>query len=451
MPHRWADIDRFAPIPKEVADQTNHLQAMILSWIIYGRAYTPREITINNTVVSLERGDTWGSLVSIGQDIRFATGKGFTRRQLTYARDGLVEKNLLIDKGGVANGAFGKIYHATVLPTPEVDPIMDFRVFYYGDAKDFRYTEIVSGRFDDYSTRGNKGVGEAWERQWAKQGLDKPSFVRTGRWRAKEVGDANAPVYMPWLIFDLDRQNLLDAFEEARRVLANIEEQFSLHDVFVAFSGRRGVHILFPTGKIGNPVFANSDSARYAINYMVERLAEDVQVDPAPTSPLTLIRVIGSTHEKTGHKKRAWTAHEFMETAPTALLDNLKEHRPIIIPDPRLVAPEGDTALIDAAAIYAEDEMRREFRSRRKTNSGGKGIIARIEKGVAESEQFSPGHQGRSKATFLYARYLTNNLRLPYEEALARMLLVNQRHKPPMKERRVEYILNWTIKNEVKE
>jgi hypothetical protein len=428
---------------------------MVLSWIMGGVCNEDRVLQLGRHTVKLDRGVTWGSTDSMIEDIHAATGRTFTRNEVRYALEKLVSRGLIEDRGSAVEGArgfFGKIYR----PTLPQSRTMRFYAFNHTSHTPFQHTEVVAGNYDDFSRRGKFGKGDVWERQWAKRGYDDPSFVRVGRWRSKDATDPAAPVYVPWIILDIDRDDILEAFEDARLVLEGIEaEGFTLNDVMVAFSGRRGLHILFPAGKLGNPVFANSDIAAVMVWYIAEKLAGEVVIDPSTTSPLTLVRVVGSRHEKTSHYKRAFHAEDFMSKSPGEMLVNLNTFVPIDMPDPTMAEPEGDDeAILEAAAMYAEAELSDEAKNRRKkdeSHTKGRGIIAAIEAGVKEGTNFAPGnYHGRSKANFLYARYLTNNLGLSYEEAVPRLLAVNARHQPPMPESRVRYILKWTLRNDAR-
>lgn len=455
----FPDAERFQHLPRDVFETAGGtkkpLGPLLLAWLYGGRAWYDREIELpNGREMKMVQGQAWGSMVSAAEDIFAATGVVYSRRQITYQRDKLIKAGLVDDDGNAfpeTRGAYGKLYRLPEIDShqPPIDTVRTFRALYYGDPREFRYTEMVVGRYDNPNARGKEGVGTRWEQQIAARGLDRPSFLRLGRWRRGEVADAEAPVVMPWVVIDLDREHLPSAFVDAQKILWQLgEAMIDLDNVFVAFSGRRGFHIYVPTGKFGSPIFASTEAARLVTDYIQRSIAQQVEYDPATNSPLGLIRVMGSTHEKTGNKKRGWTAKEFIVMEQEEALSNLKEVRPITLPDPLDVEEEWDASeLLERAALAVEEELEEYVApsdagtSDIEYKSGG--IIEALKDGVNKSEKFADGYAGRDSALFLYARYLTNNLDKSPKEAEAILQEWNKLNNPPLPNSTVRSKVRW--------
>ena len=475
------DAQRLVAVPTHTYESLggidrSPLDLALLSWMLGGAVVTETKIvdTPKGEVV-IEPGQVWGSMDSMVEDLYAGLGRRYTRRQVRYSLTQAPSKYGLQDLGLVhpsTRGKYGKLYalpDAILNPNqPHVNVVKAYQLFHYGDPREFTRGERAIFRPDTGQRKkrntGPDGQGRRarsrtsveqdgrWTRgKWtdqqkfmefaAREGINTAAFTSIGRYRLGQEGDENAPVFVPWLTIDLDRDLLIQGYEDAQTVLSALEEAgFDMARVFCSFSGRRGFHIQIATSQFGSPIFADALAARETMIAFVADLLGwyGVEYDPCVLNPSNLIRLTGSVHEKTGQRKRSWSALDFMAMPPTAVFgqidapfESFEWANPLIG-----TAEEEVAALFENAAQTAKERVgQQRALARRNSGKAKRGpVIERIMQGIAEGEVWHDYHAGRNKASFILACWLLDQNKGEgwAEDALTRW---NQLNDPPMGER----------------
>lgn len=451
-----ADFLRIQSVPLETYQQLGAveegpLRALVYGWMLGGVVrHSANHIETPRGTVIVEPGQVWGSVPSMQEDILASVGENFPYHRIRYALKTMVRDGLIEDHGAVhpeTKGTYGKRYS---IDPPEtntyVDVVTAYRLYFYGDTKDFRLSELCVGdpREAGRSFRNRVGSGNPWIAKVAADGNDDPCFTNVGRWRSGQVRKADAPVFVPWLTADLDREDLMEAYDDARAAVELMDENgVDLERTFVSFSGRRGFHIQISADQLGSPIWKNSESAKVATKEFFERIMPDIDIDPCTLDPRNLLRLSGSKHEKTGQFKQTWRADEFLSTRPETVFAELREVRSFAFPDPTVGAIEDELlATFEDAANAAGVELAKAHQFRPRSGKGREGkMIKRIREGIEESDNWSEYHTGRNKAGYILACWLIEHPEYQKEDAAwAELQRWNQLNSPPMDERELKRI-----------
>lgn len=401
------DKTRVGNVPQTVYDELGGIakatrELLVLAWMRSGMAMDDKRVETPSGVVEVPSGSVWGSMDSMQEDIFASVGKKYTRRQVQYTVSKLgLDSRLALPH---TKGAYGKIYD---LP-PELRSTDDFLInitkrfmlFEYGDPADFVMGEQVMGSIDKYG-RGRYGNAQQYVNWVAEEGVDKEAFTSVGRWKIGDEGSNDAPVFVPWITFDIDGPDLLEARETAREVLIQLHERgYDLLRCFVSFSGFKGFHVQVATGQLGSPIFSSTQAAFQTLKAFMEDVHDDKFIDTATASPRQLIRLTGSVHAETGLYKRSWVGTRFLDMGVEETFEDLQSHEPFHFEDPT----RGDV----------EDEARQHFiktarvaEKRLKQKKSSQGNVGKVMKailgGVSEGQQFGDKyfHVGRENAAFI--------------------------------------------------
>jgi hypothetical protein len=261
--------------------------------------------------------------------------------------------------------------------------------------------------------RGRGGYGDiyAWSRQVAKTGASGPRFTSIGAWRPDEEGRADKAQVVPWITFDIDRDDLQEAYEVTRRIVNRIDALGGdLKKIHVSFSGKKGFHIRIPSGMAGAPVFANSGEAERILRVFCEEVADD-DVDLSTCDPRQNIRLIGSKREN-GFHVVAWSAKRFSRKDMNLPRDTTR----------KASMPSFSEAKKSADSPYSSGVMRRAMEG--------------CEEGTVWWDKGDKIHRGRSKLLFMASCDLLREY--SEHEAWAELKEVNEKCSPPMRERELE-------------
>ena len=437
---RAPDLFAFAPLPRqayEIAGTVEHkpLASGILSRLRAGVAYRDKVYTTKSQrIVHISRGDTWCSLRTLRQDYFAATGCHATRGEIVGAVKWLKRNGLIIsDKNAFpeTNGRYGKIFSLSdnVLAKDEdmVDVIREHRLFTYGPIKDYRF----SGRRVEYDlesfTKERYEDNSGWRRGIEQNGFDNAAYTTLGQWRFPEKGDPNAPVFVPWIVVDIDRVNLLEAHEDTMMALMDFDSVgFDYRSMYPGFSGSKGFHVMLSTGKLGYPIFKSSYDAMEVIREFLREIT-DVEFDLAVCNPMQLYRVAGSRNLKSGLYKRMYTLPEFMDTSLDEIFKNAV--KPTSWSWPRY-KQEVEDEMIEVMRTGANKVLKQratEHRTGSKNGYNGIGpTLKAIIDGIVEGDTFGNGHTGRHKAAFILSMFMLEH---PKQcEAVRVRLGINGRH-----------------------
>ena len=453
---KLADHRRIERVPIESYNRLGEiehapLRGLVFGWMLGGVVRSPQahEIDTPRGTVIVPQNHVWGSVASMREDILAAVGQDFPYHRIRYCLKTLRRDGLIHDCGLVhpeTKGTYGKIYEVPYIKSDtHVDVVKAFRLYFYGDPNEFNLAEACVGDPREAGRRfRNKFVtANQWLNHVAEHGNDRPSFTNIGRWRSGEGRDAEAPVFVPWFTADIDRADLMEAYDDTRMLTELLEEAgVDLGRTFVSFSGRRGFHVQVSADQIGSPIFFNSEAAKVATSEFFTRIACDIELDPCTFDPRSLIRLSGSIHERTEQYKQTWVGDEFLNTRPETIFSDLRSHRSFSFPDPTIGKIEDDLmeefgdAVERAASILAETRV-----SRQRSGKGRVGkVIGLIQKGITESENWHEYHTGRNKAGYIIACWLQEHPSYNAEEAKEKFYEWNQLNSPPMGERELERI-----------
>lgn len=373
--------------------------------------------TTTGRQISLSPFQTWCSMDTICEDIQAATGQPVERHKVKYAAKKLEKAGHILGTELAfpeTRGRYGKVYQLNPDSTRKVpnmvDTIVQYRLHYYGDCSAFRLgvaagINPATGQF----SIGTPNMAEGFRNRVAARGVDHALFTSIGRWRKhKEVRDPRAPVFVPWLVFDIDRHDdIPGAYEAAQNILLDLEEWgIDLERTFVSFSGSKGFHIAISMDHFGSPIFRDSEAARLILSDVTKRITE-TRVDHHTLSPLNLVRLTGSQNEKSGWYKRTWCATRFRQMPLHAALADLSSPLPFRYPDPTAGAVEDDLrALFDDTAEQRATVLTSQRANRRHGSKAIGPTITSILSGVSEGEEYADGRAGRDWAAYTLACFL---------------------------------------------
>ncbi len=161
----------------------------------------------------------------------------------------------------------------------------------------------------------------------------------------------------PWLWFDFDREDNLDAARrDCCRLALSLVERYRIDDdaLLLFFSGSKGFHAGLPTA-LWTPT--PSTTFHTVARRFAETLAAavEVRIDSGVYDRVRAFRAPNSRHSKTGRHKRRFTLDELTGLSIGSILDRSKEPAPFDLPTP---PPPNAKALDDwrAAADLVERE-----------------------------------------------------------------------------------------------
>ena len=391
----------------------------ILSGLATGqRSYT----STTGRAIEIPPFHTWVSIESIREDISSAIGQIIPRHVVKYAltvveRMGLVRSSLMLPETA---GRYGKLYSVTDTVTKEqatVDPVMEYRIFAYGNTTAFTHGAIASENEIGWQQRQPGDIRKLMD-YVAANGSDQSLFRSVGMWNSRlNVRNVKAPVFLPWIVLDIDVPgDMFHAHETTMSILSDMEDAgFDLDRCFASFSGSKGFHIAIPTDHFGSPIFRSSDLARECMIAFVKTFT-DHRFDPATLSPLQMLRLTGSKHTKTGRYKHTWTVNRFKGLRLDQILSASEEFAPWTYPDPTVGDVEAD--LMERFQTVAAQTARNDWERMRQEALRPPGSIQTIGKslataleGVRRSQDWGANRSGRDSAAFIIGAYCATDPR----------------------------------------
>ena len=280
------------------------------------------------------------------------------------------------------------------------------------DLSEFTSTELIDGSVQ----RNTRTFGSAlpFVQDVAENGRDHDALTLVGWFRPTQGGEKNVPVYVPWFVFDVDRdsESLGMAYDDTVRLLMRVEEAgVDLNRCAVSFSGRRGFHVHMDASMWGNPIFENHVHARSTLGKIMSALAGDVEVDDCVWNPVRAIRITGATHGTSKGRKFTLPAYEFI-AAPSKVQTMISEAQAGTYPTKWTWPDPRDGEPMEALVKHMTEAWRsvkenRDANAQTKRASKRDGVmpypIYKAWQGVQKSSPFAFGFVGRDNAAFLIA------------------------------------------------
>lgn len=420
----------FVPLPiraYERAGGIEHrpIETAFLSRITGGQAYESRPITTTTGREDfIEKGESWASIDTLREDYEAATGCAVSRQSARTAierlkRDGLIRgaRNAFPE----TRGRYGIIFDINPCineeiesGSPMVDVVQAHRLFTFGPIDDFRFSAKRIEYDRDKFTRNTYADTKQWTQFVEREGYETAAYKSVGQWpygSAKE-GNANDPVFVPWIIVDIDRPMIPDAYEDTLRAITDFEAfGFTNRTMYIAFSGSKGFHIILSSSPLGFPIFKSSSAAKETLTALVESIT-DVECDKSTFNPLQVYRISGSRNLKSGMYKTTYTLDDFIRSPLSKVIENAKSPRPWYWPC-KMVEAEED--MIEALRKAGNIALSRGVDRPRFARGEGYGrigpTISKILAGVDESESVTDVHVGRNKAAFILSCFILEDPR----------------------------------------
>lgn len=419
------DTSRFVDIPVSVYERLGGFEASELPVLMLSHLRGGTVVTGEKTVetpkgnVTISLGEVWTSLTTIKEDITAASGKRFTRGQVRGAMRFLKSEGLVEDLGMVlpeTRGRYGKKYalpeYIVNIEGDSVDVMPAYQMFAYGKVEEFLYSEYLvteNIRTEDHLKRGRFNRTDKWREFVLENGHEKEAYSSLGAWRHDDMGRDGRPVFVPWIVVDIDRSVLYEALMDAETLVRAFKGMgISTDKMFVAFTGGRGFHIEISTAQFGCPIFADAEAARETIKQFVMNVSDDygIEVDSTVFSPHNLIRLAGSTHRKTGRKKRVFLSQRVLDQTPDQNFKMFFEAESDQYDNAWASAVEEEAReyFVDSAHEAQRILTEAQINKRRGAQIGT--TMKRILNGVAESEIWHERHVGRNKASYILACWI---------------------------------------------
>lgn len=295
-----------------------------------------------------------------------------------------------------------------------------------------RAERVIGDVKESYAIRGRYCLASTFCSWVAERGLDEPAFTNIGRWRVDEAADKDAVVYVPWLTVDIDDPDLVEAYDKATTVTENILAwDYDPKRVICSFSGSKGFHIQVDATQMRLLPFKSNRYARCFLSTFNRDVCGGSYWDSAVTSPRSLIRVTGSTHAKTGLRKRSFHADEFLSRGLHGVMAGAREEYS------GFDWPDGGKCLRGPRKhlrkLFEEAESKYRAKQTSKGGTSGETVMDRIRYGVQQGEEFGDKnfHVGRENAAFLMGCALIENLGAT-QEALEKLKQWNGLNEPPL-------------------
>lgn len=199
--------------------------------------------------------------------------------------------------------------------------------------------------------------------------------------------------WSPWLWFDIDREDDLDAAtKDARRLAAFLVERYRLDDDdFLAFfSGRKGYHLGLPTG-LWTP--DASTTFHLIARQFCEGLAEGagLRIDQGVYDKVRAFRAPNSKHPKTGLHKRRLEFDELLHLKTEAICNIANEPLPFDLPTPTGANP---IAAADwQEAMKAVERKKMAIAERKQVTSGAPGLNCQTLRFIREGADKGDRHR----------------------------------------------------------
>ena len=206
---------------------------------------------------------------------------------------------------------------------------------------------------------------------------------RADQWGRLDVKGFDGVCWSRWLWFDIDREDIGQALQDARRLVAFIAERYGLDDdaLLIFFSGSKGFHAGLPTS-LWLP------SASVTFHTTARRLAEalgeraGVVIDAGVYDRVRAFRAPNSRHPKTGLHKRRLTFDELMGLSVEAVLQLATQAEAFDVPTLPPVNEQAATdwrEAADAVARQADAVMERRASGAIRLNRQTLDVIRNVE------------------------------------------------------------------------
>lgn len=298
--------------------------------------------------------------------------------------------------------------------------------------KAYKMGEVCSSLYD----RGMFHDYRKWTSLVAKKGLRRPAHTTCGAFRARDIDHiAGAPSYAIYINLDFDEKDFFDNYDSAARIVKFLLDMgVESNAILCSWTGGKGIHIQISGGAFGNPVFRRSSNHRGTLSALAKHFFE-VRTDKNVFSPFSLIRLIGSIHEKTGDHKRGYFAHEFLARDPFTIISE-KGFQPLELPDPSMakLIPKLVEELVSSADLDHDFDMP-EFDQIEEVDEFviNRTVKAALEKGVAEGEDWGD-YTGRDARMYILAGYFARRYKDDEDKIMSAMRSENERNDPPLPE-----------------
>jgi hypothetical protein len=280
-------------------------------------------------------------------------------------------------------------------------------------------------------------------------------------------------VLVPRLFFDIDlEEDILEGRSIARDLCIDLHEWgFDIENTYVGFSGRKGWHVVTSAGAMGMPFFRNTAHARGALNEFFSPLVEKHGLDGSVYSPLSIIRLTGSTHGDTGNRKWTLPATKFcrMEKEVECMvrqfggggrlsMDVVRGSDDLVssFSSPFDVETNNDLALAFAEVWEDMEGDERPTSGKTPEHAGGDVVMTDTAwaafQGLSEGEKFGKGLYGREYGAFVLACHWARKEMSP--ERILDLLRKwdRQRNTPPLQEDPMEesYVLEEKVNSAIR-
>jgi hypothetical protein len=160
----------------------------------------------------------------------------------------------------------------------------------------------------------------------------------------KSLAGYRGATWARWLAIDIDGDNsaegLNNTLHDVRRLVAALVALgVPRSHVLTFFSGKRGVHVLFPSTAFAAASVERFEKAAGAVCGLIADLA-GVKIDESLYSPLKSLRAPNTRHDETGLYKVFISLDELEALTSEAVIQMARQPRPFQVPDWR-VAPAG--------------------------------------------------------------------------------------------------------------
>lgn len=430
----------FAPLNRKSYEQAGTIEykplaTSVLSRLVAGTTRNDKTYTTTTgRIFQVDRKTCWCSRRTIRQDYASGTGIKVTGSKVDTAIRWLERNGLVRDLGNAipeTNGRYGKIFQIPdfVLDVSDdmVNVLKEHRLFTYGKIADYRF----SGRRIEYSpeeyTRQVHADNRIWRRNVEQNGFSNGAYITTGQWRFGDVGEANATVFCPWIVVDIDRTFYPDAHADTLTAISDFESAgFDQDSMYVSFSGSKGFHILLATSVFGYPIFRSSRDASSIFGDLL-RGWTDVEFDSSTLNPLQVYRISGSRNLKSGLYKRTYTLGEFDNLALETLYANAKD--PGCWKWPTKMG-EVEAEMVELLRTSANNTLKSNLKNKKRRSNLGYNLMGKtlnqIVSGIGEGDSFGNDHEGRNKAAYIFSCFILEHPK--QHEQVRNALGINGRH-----------------------
>jgi len=409
---------QFSLVPESIWNPKKPMPALVLSRVLAGVSYNGATYTTTTgRELHIGSGESWMSIETIREDLSSAIGRVLSRPQIKYAIKVATELGFLSSsiQAPETKGRYGKVFTPTInTESRMIDPVQEYRIHAYGNTTAFTYGGIANANPEIEWIQRQPGDVMKLLQYTAQNGSRDSLFRTVGMWRTrKDVREANQPVFLPWIVLDLDMKgHIPDVHEKALAILSDLEDAgFDLDRCFASFSGSKGFHIAISSDQFGSPVFRDSDNARQCMVRFVQTFTNH-RFDPSTLSPLQMLRLTGSKHQKSGRYKRTWTATRFRSLRLDQILSASEKFEPWQYPDPTVGDIEADIhekfetvakEQAEHAWLQLKESQGKRASSNRDYDIPGPSLKAAL-KGVGQGDDWGT-RSGRDWAAFTIACY----------------------------------------------